>query len=148
VIARVSTNLDCSPERAWDAVQRPETLQYITRGLLGFRALEELPEQFGPGTVLRVRLFFFHVLPAWQHEIAIVRLDPERRELYTNERGGPVRDWNHLITVEALPGAPGSARYTDEIDIKGGPLTPLVWLYAQLFYRYRQRRWRRLAQTL
>jgi hypothetical protein len=27
-------------------------------------------------------------------------------------------------------------------------LTPLVWAYAQLFYRYRQMRWRRLAGSL
>jgi hypothetical protein len=146
MIARVSTDLECSVERAWETVQRPETLQYITRGLLGFRALEDVPVQFGEGTVMRVRLFFFHVLPAWRHEIAIVRLDPERREIYTNERGGPVQNWNHLITVEDA--GSGRARYSDEIDIHAGPLTPLVWLYAQLFYRYRQWRWRRLARTL
>jgi len=100
VIARVSTGLECSAEQAWETVQKPETLQYITRGVLGFRALDDLPERFGAGTVVRVRLFFFHVIPAWKHAIAIVRLDPERREIYTNERGGPVRDWNHLIRVE------------------------------------------------
>jgi hypothetical protein len=148
VIARVSTELECSAERAWEAVQRPETLQYITRGLLGFRPLDEVPEQFGEGTVVRVRLFFFHVLPAWRHEIRIVRLDRERREIYTNERGGPVRNWSHLIRVEAVPGEQGRTRYLDEIEIAAGPLTPLVWLYAQLFYRYRQRRWRKLARAL
>ena len=39
-------------------------------------------------------------------------------------------------------------RYSDRIEIDAGPLTPLVAGYAQLFYRYRQRRWRRLARTL
>jgi hypothetical protein len=146
VIARVSTDLDCSADLAWDAVKRPETLRYITRGVLGFRPLAELPQQFGEGMTVPVRLLFFGVIPAWRHEITIVRLDPERRELYTNERGGPVRNWNHLIRIEAA--APGRARYTDEIEIQAGPLTPLVWSYAQLFYRYRQRRWRRLARAL
>ena len=56
-----------------------------------------------------------------------------------------MRNWNHLIRIE--PEGAGS-RYTDEIEIGAGPLTPLISLYAKLFYRYRQRRWRKLARTL
>jgi len=43
---------------------------------------------------------------------------------------------------------PWRSHYTDEIDIGAGALTPFVWAYAHLLYRYRQWRWRRLARTL
>jgi hypothetical protein len=57
-----------------------------------------------------------------------------------------VRDWRHRITVDGEGW--GSTRYMDEIEVRAGALTPLVWLYANLFYRYRQMRWRRLARKL
>jgi hypothetical protein len=33
---------------------------------------------------------------------------------------------------------------TDRIELHAGLLTPAVWLFAFMFYRYRHRRWRRL----
>jgi hypothetical protein len=86
------------------------------------------------------------VIPAWKHEIRIVRVDEAARVIYTNERGGGVRKWNHRITIKPL--SDDRCRYTDEIDIGAGPITPLVWAYAHVFYRYRQRRWRKLARRL
>ena len=122
-----------------------DTLRYITRGLLGFRPLAPVPDHVGAGDVIRVRLLFFHLLPGWAHEIRIVSLDQDSRRIDTAEHGGAVKKWNHAITVEP---SRGGTRYTDEIDIDAGPLTPLIWAYAHLFYRYRQLRWRRLARTL
>jgi hypothetical protein len=153
LIVRLSTTLPTSADRAWDAVQKVDTFRYVTRGVLGFRPETEVPERFAAGDIFRIRLLFFHVVPVWRHELRIVRLDHSKRELYTHERGGPVRTWNHRITIE--PPAPSSPHeqddsclYTDEIEVRAGPFTPIVWLYAQLFYRYRQMRWRKLARAL
>src|SRR6266516_4776327 len=111
MIVKVSTELETTPDRAWLAVKRPETLQYVTRGVLGFRPLGELPQVLGEGTAVRVRLFFFHVLPAWSHEIHVVRVAEAEREIFTNERGGPVRSWNHRIEITPLAGDAGRRRY-------------------------------------
>jgi len=46
------------------------------------------------------------------------------------------------MRVEALSG--NRSRYTDHVDISAGLLTPGVWLFASLFYRARQQRWKRL----
>jgi hypothetical protein len=146
VLVRVSTRLPVPADLAWDTVKRTDTLRYVTRGLLGFRPEGEIPERLAEGETYRMRLLFFGVLPAWRHEIRVVRVDDAGHEIRTEERGGPVRDWRHRITVDAEGW--GSARYMDEIQIAAGPLTPVVWLYAQLFYRYRQMRWRRLARRL
>lgn len=131
---------------AWDTVKQPETLRYITRGLLGFRVEGELPERFAAGETYRMRLLFFGIVPAWRHEIQIVRLDDRQREILTAEHGGAVKEWGHRITVDER--GPWKSHYTDEIKIAAGALTPFVWVYAHLFYRYRQWRWRRLARAL
>ena len=146
MLVRVSTRLPVPPDLAWDTVKRTDTLRYVTRGLLGFRPEGEIPDRLAEGETYRMRLLFFGVLPAWRHEIQVIRLDDASQEIRTEEHGGPVRDWRHRITVDAEGW--GATRYMDEIEIAAGPLTPLVWLYAQVFYRYRQWRWRRLARRL
>jgi ligand-binding SRPBCC domain-containing protein len=146
VIVRVGTELAAPPERVWETLKKAETLRYITRGLLGFRPLGPVPDELAPGDVVRIRLLFFHVIPGWVHEIRIVAVDDEARRIETTEHGGSVKTWNHVLSVEAA--AAGCTRYTDTITLDAGPFTRLVWAYANLFYRYRQWRWRRLARTL
>jgi hypothetical protein len=51
--------------------------------------------------------------------------------------------WDHLVTIRAEN--PTRTRYTDELRVEAGKLTLLVWLWAQLFFRHRQRRWRALV---
>jgi hypothetical protein len=155
LIVRISTDLDISADLAWETVKKPETFLYVVRGVMGVRQLDDMPENWGEGLAVRVRLVFFHLIPAWTHEIRLVRIDEAAHEISTNERGGPVRHWNHRIRIQPQQASPlgvgeGSerCRYTDEIEIRAGPLTPLVWFCAHLFFRYRQSRWRKLARHL
>jgi ligand-binding SRPBCC domain-containing protein len=146
VVVRVGTDLAAPPERVWETLKKADTLRYLTRGLLGFRPLGPVPDQLGAGDVVRVRLLFFHLIPGWAHEIHVLVVDEAARRIETTERGGSVKTWDHVLSVEPAPA--GRTRYTDTIEIDAGPLTRLVWMYANLFYRYRQWRWRRLARTL
>jgi hypothetical protein len=130
----------------WEALQKVQTLRYVTRGLLGFKPLAPVPDSLAAGDVIRVRLLFFHVVPGWVHEIRIVEVDEVARRIATTEHGGSVKTWRHLLAVD--PAGPGRSRYTDSIEIDAGRLTPAIGAYAKLFYRYRQMRWRRLARTL
>ena len=130
--AVISTELPASADRVWALTLRGDTLSYIARGLVGFGG-EGLPQAFTEGSAVEVRLWFFGVLPAWRHHLAIRSIDHQRRELLSNERGGLVRVWNHLIKVESVDAA--RCRYTDDLEIEAG-------LFAQGFYRYRQWRWR------
>lgn len=76
----------------------------------------------------------------------MVRFDEDKREIPSNEQGGPVKVWNHRIKVEPL--SERRCLYTGELEVHAGTLTPLIWLFAHPFYRYRQMRWRNLAQVL
>jgi hypothetical protein len=91
---------------------------------------------------IETRLRFFHLLPGWSHSLRVVRVDACARHLESEERGGPVRRWDHRIALQPL--SEHRCRYVDEIEIEAGALTAFVWAFAQLFYRYRQMRWRRL----
>jgi len=72
------------------------------------------------------------------------KISDSSRTLYTNEGGGLVPVWNHLIKIESI--SEGSCLYADDVDIEAGLLTPIVWFYAHAFYRYRQWRWRALLK--
>jgi ligand-binding SRPBCC domain-containing protein len=145
-VVSVSTKLDAPADVVWETLQKTELLLYVMRPLLTVRG--DLPKSWREaGQTVRIeRLAFFGVVPLWEHEIRIVRFDDEKREALTEERGGPVTRWEHRIKVEPLSGV--SCRYTDEILLEAGSLTPLVRLFAEIFYRHRQSRWRALARVL
>jgi ligand-binding SRPBCC domain-containing protein len=84
----------------------------------------------------------FHVLPTWRHTIRIEAVDDASRTLRTQEQGGLLKTWNHTIQVE--PHAAG-CRYVDRVEMQAAALTPIAGLIAKMFFRYRQRRLRRLV---
>jgi len=68
-----------------------------------------------------------------------------RAVLRDNGSGRLVPIWDHWIFLEDI-GA-GRTRYTDRVDVEAGVLTPMIWLFACLFYAHRQRRWHRLIRA-
>ena len=119
---------------------------YITHGMLGFRGAEEWPEVFAEGQVIETQLLFLNIFPVWKHRSHVIRVDHENMKIASQEEGGCIRRWNHRIWIEG--GSESSCKYTDEIDIDAGIFTFFIWIYAHVFYRYRQRRMRKLADRL
>lgn len=140
----LSSTFRAPAERVWALVGKSGTLRYVCRGVLGFSGADQFPERWQEGTRIETRLLFLGWIPTWRHELYFEAIDEQARRLHTRERGGPVSVWEHRIIV--VPRPDGSCRYTDEVEIGAGLLTPLVWLFALLLYRYRQWRWRRLLQ--
>ena len=145
IICRM-TRLHASASRVWEELQRLSTFAYVASGLLGFRLDGPVEDRFVAGHVYRGRLWLGHIVPAWQHQIKIIRVDAGSREILTNESGGPLRVWNHRLSVAEE--SADSCLYTDEIELDAGWLTLPTWVMADLFFRYRQARWRRLAARL
>ncbi len=144
--ATIRTELHCAAEKVWRNLLKRDTFLYITRGMLGFQGSERWPEGFREGMQLDTRLFLFHVIPGWRHTLRVIKVDDEQMELTSEEGGGIVRQWDHRISVQSRSAA--RCQYTDEIEIHAGWLTAVIWIFAHVFYRYRQLRWRRLARTL
>ena len=84
----VETDLEAPPEAVWATVCRYSTLVYVMRGLVGLQG--EFPERVRTGDHVPVKLFFFHVIPAWTHVMTIVSVDDRSHENFTNEHGGIV----------------------------------------------------------
>lgn len=144
----VTTVLDAPPHAIWRAVTTPAGFRFVTRGLVDLAGIDEHEHAvWEPGITVAGRLRVLGV-PFSNHRITLESIDHERRRLQSDEGGGPIRSWRHLIEVQAIDGDETRCRYTDTIEIRAGVLTPAIAGFAHVFYRLRQRRWRRLAPVL
>ena len=143
---RVSTILPGPARRVWELLLLKGSFLYVTRGLLSYTDTDQWPPKlFSEGTTLTTRVRLFGLGPSSPHHVQVVRVDEAQSEIETMESGALVRVWNHRMRVE--PVLETACRYTDCIEVQAGLLTPLVWLFAAGFYRYRQRRWRQLLRV-
>ena len=135
---RVSSTLPCSAEAAWRAEREVATLLKGAWPWLVYSpvAPPRLPEKWTPGQTLTVRTRLFGLLPLGQHTISVAEVDENSMTVLTHEHGGLIRRWDHRVRI--TPDGPNGCRYTDEIDLDAGLLTPIVWLFAWLFYNDRQ----------
>jgi hypothetical protein len=116
----------------------------VSRPVVEFRGM--LPVAWKPGCY-RVSMYLFGFLPIGWQEIGISfpAAEPGSFRLRDDGRGPLIRRWDHNVTARSEG---SDTVYRDSIDIDAGLLTPIVWLFARLFFAHRQRRWRRLAKTL
>ena len=142
----VHTTLRASAATVWATAQKPETFVHVAGAMLRYPAAEKHPGPWKVGDKTVGWAFLFRAIPFSRHTIEVVSIDDATMTLLTEEGGGPVRTWRHYVIVEPL--TEHTCRYEDRLDIEAGILTPLVAAFARVFYRYRQRRWRRLAPLL
>jgi hypothetical protein len=142
---RCSSHLRCPPGRLSEELARPALFLHVTAPLLVFQPVEptSLPPRWTPG-VFRFRLRVGGRLPLGEHtvdarEVHTFRADSTEPQRVWHDAGysGLIRSWDHKIIIEAVD---GGTRYADEVDIHAGPLTVPAWLFANVFYRHRQRR--------
>ncbi|HKK53320.1 MAG TPA: hypothetical protein VKA74_17105 [Myxococcota bacterium] len=146
MIARISTRLACSEEELWQRILEPKSLQFVASPLLSFAPANEgdLDGEWQVGTPYPLQLYLLKFIPLGGHTIELLSIDERTHTLVSRERGRLARVWNHTISFQQA--APGFVDYTDEIEIHAGWLTPVIWSFAQIFYRHRQRRWKVLLR--
>ena len=144
----LETTLNAAPDRVWEELKKPELLLHIAAGVLSFRPIKPpaFPPRWTPGEY-EVAMLWKGFLPVGRQMIVIEYPEPKdgARFVRDNGRGGLIRTWDHLITVAPLDD--GRTRYVDRVRIEAGALTPFVVLFAERFYRHRQKRWRELAEN-
>jgi hypothetical protein len=147
MVVCVRTNLKVPAETVWEKLNMKSTYLYVTCGMVSYSGSEDWPDHlFEPGTAVSTKVCLFHLLPALPYRFQVVRRDERLYEIETDERGILIRAWHHLMKVNVVGEA--TSVYLDRVWIDAGILTPIVWLFAQLFYRFRQHRWRLLAREL
>jgi hypothetical protein len=148
----LTTSLPCAPEEAWREMHKPALFAYVTAPLVRFTPVQppSLPEAWRDGSTT-IRMALFGVLPLGKQTIVItppiVSGTDERPhyQMFDRGHGQLARKWHHTITIATNDD--GTTRYSDTVDVDAGLLTPFVVLFASVLFRWRQRRWRRLARN-
>lgn len=141
----LTTVLDTDADRAWRLIQKSSTFLFVARGLLGVSGSKYWPENWCEGETIKTRLWLFHFIPTWRHQLHIISVNEMRREIKTAEHGGLMRTWKHTLSVEPISG--DRCRYRDGLEFEAGILTWFMWPAIQVFFRYRQMRLRKLAKA-
>jgi hypothetical protein len=140
----LTTVLETDAVRAWEAVASPALLCHVAAPVLRFPGLAGRVRPWREGERVSTWLVLFGVLPVSYHHLEVREIDADAMRMVSREWGGAVRQWDHVISLEQLED--GRCGYTDRIEIDAGRFTTFVAGFAALFYRHRQRRWRRLAR--
>ena len=144
----LQTTLLCSPEAAWQEVKKPSLLMHVANPIVTFRPVSPttFPAEWPRGDDVKLETHLFGAIPMGVRTLFFEEVNDERMRLQTREHDPLIRQWDHLIEIER--DGDGETRYTDSLDLDAGVLTLPVWFFAQVFYRHRQRRWRKLAKHL
>ncbi len=144
---KIQTTLNCSPDAAWREVKKVSLLQYVARPLVAFSPVypTAFPEYWPEHETVIVNFKIFNLIPFGRHSLDMEKIDDKERKLQTREKSHVLKKWDHLIHITSKD---GKTVYTDEVEFDAGILTPVVWIFANIFYRHRQRRWNKLAPSL
>ena len=142
--ANISSKLPCTESELWEKISNPLSLQYITSPVLKFVPENDdlFKTQWRINTSYQLKLYLFGYVPLGRHSITLKVIDKNKNIIKSRENGVLAKVWNHTISFNEKED--GQVHYTDTIEIKAGVLTPFIWLFAHLFYRHRQKRWKQL----
>lgn len=147
MIVDISTVLNCSAAKAWEAVQKSSLLLYVIWPLARVVPIgAPFPDRWSEGLTVQCKSFVFGIIPLGARTLRFEKVDQKNYEIQTREHDPLISCWDHLISIKPL--TESRSIYRDIIDIDAGGLTWLVWAWANWFYRHRQRRWRARAKTL
>lgn len=147
MIVEVSSFLPFPIQACVVRVSSPRLLQYVAAPMVQFDPVEPLsfPEQWEERDYLvRVTLFGFIPFGKQTISISVPTNTPDLIELRDNGHSKLIRKWDHRILLHPVE---GGTHYTDRVEIEAGILTPFIWAFASVFYRHRQRRWRKLIKA-
>ena len=145
---KISSILNSTPEKIFSELQKPSLLQEVASPILKFKLVDkcQLPEKWEIEKVYTFNLYFLMYLYVGKHSISIKKIDYIKKQIISNEFGFLTKTWNHTIYVEEH--ANKKSHYTDEVEITADILTVFIWLFANLFYRHRQKRLGKIVEQL
>ncbi len=136
----VSSVFPAGRDTVFAKLQEISTLRYICEPLAKFTSLDEC-RIWAAGTRFMFNLYVMGI-GFGVHTIDVDTFDIKR--ISTREHNKSVPVWNHVITLEEQ--SSGHTTYTDIVEVRAGWKTVFIWLWANVFYRHRQRKWRKLLR--
>ena len=146
---KLKYSLNMPLDEVWSRVKKVSTLHYVSDPILKFEAINPkiLPEEWGDGDY-ETALFLFGYIPFGRQHVVIEIPGTDTNDtkvLIDHGYGSMVRIWKHTITLTRRTDL--QATYQDDVIIHAGVLTPFVWVFAWIFYRWRRRNWFRLVKS-
>jgi ligand-binding SRPBCC domain-containing protein len=141
-IIKIETSFDAPAEKVWPYLLELKTLQYIARPLVYFKPKVEF-NQFREGENYNLTLKILGLFPIRNHLIFIKELNKASLTIKSQESNAIIPIWNHTISLK--PNG-DKTDYTDEIEINAGKLTKIISTFAKIFYKHRQKRWKKLLK--
>jgi hypothetical protein len=142
----VNSEIPMDLESAWANVKTPSLLQFVAKGMIRFKAIEnEFPKQWEVGQTYGAKMRVFGFIPfGGTHYLFIEKIDDNNNSISTKEWDSGAKVWNHNVTMKDLGN--GIIYYEDSITIYGGVLTGFITSFAKRFYIHRQNRWQIVAK--
>lgn len=146
---QLNYSLDKPLEEVWSQLKMVSTLEYVANPILKFEAVNPsvLPAEWTNGDYETSLLLFGFVPFGRQHIVIEIpnSTTNDTKVLIDHGYGSMVQTWKHTITLSKKTDLQTS--YQDEVIIQAGLLTPFVWFFAWIFYRWRRRNWFRLIKS-
>jgi len=135
------TKMTCPRDVVWREMSSIATLDAVSWPLLRLIPMgNPLGDRWQEGKTYHFQLKLFYFIPLHIQEISFVQFDDVNFTYQTQERGGPISDWRHRVTIELTS---GGCLLRDEIHFQAGLSNVSVWCFSQLLYRVRRLRLRR-----
>jgi hypothetical protein len=142
MIVRKTTVFPAGREEVLAKLQQLKTLQHIAWPYASFQPVGKAPEIWTAGQTSSYQFILFGCIPYGTHTIHIVHLDEDGIQSEEGNEHVPV--WNHQITLKMLDA--DHTEYTDMVVLNAGWKTFFIWIWANIFYTHRQRKWIRLLK--
>lgn len=145
MLVKVMSIFNCDSEELFREVKKTESLFYIAKPLIKFVQLPEhpLPELWEEGKY-PVKMYILGFIPFGKQWI-VISIDNNNLRMRDNGYSKLIKKWDHNIYLKGV--GENKTLYTDTIDINAGILTIFIAMFANIFYRWRQKRWRRLINN-
>lgn len=140
----LTTTIGTSPENVWDRVKQKSLLMHVMKPMARFVMEDDDGlDNWVEGKTYTGKSYMLLVIPVGKRHIRLEEINEDKKYIQSREHGEiGLKKWDHLITIEPI--SKNRTRYTDKVEIDAGIFTLPYFLFASLFYRHRQRRWRKL----
>ena len=143
----ICSKLDNSVNKIWDRILNIETLVEICKPMAAFKIItKENIKTWELNIEYTFKLFIYGFIPFGNHKIILETIDTEKNIIKSKERNNIVKIWNHKITIENYGGK--ITKYTDEVEIYAGIFTLVIAFWGIIFYKHRQKKWKKIAKEL
>jgi hypothetical protein len=143
----ISSILNKPAEKIWSKLLDVETLIYICKPMATFKTTtkdKNMKWELNKEYVFKLLIYGF--IPFGNHRIILEKIDGTNKIIISKEHNKIVKIWNHIIKMEN--NGEDNIKYTDEVEIYAGIFTLFVAIWGIIFYKHRQRKWKKVAKEL